>query len=219
MEFVKIFNFLDKKPSFLEIIHICLNLGIRFCITWLVLPNHKKSVRKYQFWINHASYLKLILITCGCSWSLPTWQKRILIHKPLLSLIESYKCLLPQCTPLRGAGKNLVGRKDKHNLVKESHECEKSIQNFNEWNIQFIKSKSIIVKTIRNLKGLPLPEENQNTSGNEENHINEEFNHFKKDFPEELDNSKVFFCEVKIFKENILMLHKPHLIIQITKNK
>ena len=36
------FNFLDKKPGFLEIIEVCLNLGIRFCITWLVLPNCKK---------------------------------------------------------------------------------------------------------------------------------------------------------------------------------
>ena len=37
----QIFNFSDKKTGFLEIIEICLNLGIRFCITWLVL-NHKK---------------------------------------------------------------------------------------------------------------------------------------------------------------------------------
>ena len=27
------FQFLDKKPSFLEIIGVCLNLGIRFCVT------------------------------------------------------------------------------------------------------------------------------------------------------------------------------------------
>ena len=27
---------------FLEIIEVCLNLGIGFCITWLVLPNYKK---------------------------------------------------------------------------------------------------------------------------------------------------------------------------------
>ena len=27
------FNFSDKKPSFLEIIEVCLNLGIGFCIT------------------------------------------------------------------------------------------------------------------------------------------------------------------------------------------
>ena len=37
----KVFNFSDKKPGFLEIIEICLNLGIGFCITWLVLPNYK----------------------------------------------------------------------------------------------------------------------------------------------------------------------------------
>ena len=36
------FGFSDKKPGFLEIIEVCLNLGIRFCITWLVLLNYKK---------------------------------------------------------------------------------------------------------------------------------------------------------------------------------
>ena len=39
MELVKVFDFSDKKPGFLEIIEVCLNLGIRFCITWLVLLN------------------------------------------------------------------------------------------------------------------------------------------------------------------------------------
>ena len=50
MELDKVFNFSDKNPGFLEIIpgfleiiiYLCLNLGIRFCITWLVLPNYKK---------------------------------------------------------------------------------------------------------------------------------------------------------------------------------
>ena len=37
----QIFNFSDKKPGFLEIIEIYLNLGIGFCITRLVLPNYK----------------------------------------------------------------------------------------------------------------------------------------------------------------------------------
>ena len=36
------FNFSDKKPGSLEIIEVCLNLGIRFCIAWLVLLNYKK---------------------------------------------------------------------------------------------------------------------------------------------------------------------------------
>ena len=36
------FHFSDKKPGFLEIIQVCLNLGIRFCITWLLLPNYKR---------------------------------------------------------------------------------------------------------------------------------------------------------------------------------
>ena len=35
------FNFLDKKPGFLEI-EVCLNLGIRFCMTWLVLLYYGK---------------------------------------------------------------------------------------------------------------------------------------------------------------------------------
>ena len=39
----QIFNFSDKKPGFLEIIEVCLNLGIRFCITWLVPLNYKKN--------------------------------------------------------------------------------------------------------------------------------------------------------------------------------
>ena len=36
------FQFFRQKPGFLEIIKVCLNLGIGFCITWLVLPNYKK---------------------------------------------------------------------------------------------------------------------------------------------------------------------------------
>ena len=34
--------FQTKKTGFLEIIDLCLNLGIGFCITWLVLPNYKE---------------------------------------------------------------------------------------------------------------------------------------------------------------------------------
>ena len=34
----QIFNFSDKNHGFLEIIKVYLSLGIRFCITWLVLP-------------------------------------------------------------------------------------------------------------------------------------------------------------------------------------
>ena len=37
----QIFNFSDKKPGFLEIIDVDLNLGIGFCITWLALPNYR----------------------------------------------------------------------------------------------------------------------------------------------------------------------------------
>ena len=42
---VKFSNFSDKKPSFLEIIEIYLNLGIGFCITWLELRIYKKDIR------------------------------------------------------------------------------------------------------------------------------------------------------------------------------
>ena len=45
--FLKSFQFSDKKPGFLEIIEVFLNLGIGFCITWLVLPT-KKLIRKSQ---------------------------------------------------------------------------------------------------------------------------------------------------------------------------
>ena len=39
-------NFSDRtKPGFLEIIEVCLNLGIRFCITWLVRPNYKEIIQ------------------------------------------------------------------------------------------------------------------------------------------------------------------------------
>ena len=38
----QVFNFLDKKPGFLGIIQFCLNLGIGFCITWLLLSNYKE---------------------------------------------------------------------------------------------------------------------------------------------------------------------------------
>ena len=33
--------FRQKKPGFLKIIDLCFNLGIGFCITWLVLTNYK----------------------------------------------------------------------------------------------------------------------------------------------------------------------------------
>ena len=36
------FNF-SGEPGFSEIIKLCLNFGIEFCITWLVLPNYKKK--------------------------------------------------------------------------------------------------------------------------------------------------------------------------------
>ena len=36
------FQFFRQKPGFLEIIEVYLNLGIGFCITWLVLPTYKK---------------------------------------------------------------------------------------------------------------------------------------------------------------------------------
>ena len=38
----QVFNFSDKKRGSLEIIEVYLNLGIRSCITWLVLLNYKK---------------------------------------------------------------------------------------------------------------------------------------------------------------------------------
>ena len=34
--------FRQKNPGFLEIIDLCLNLGIGFRITWLILPNYKE---------------------------------------------------------------------------------------------------------------------------------------------------------------------------------
>ena len=36
---VEVFNFSDKKLGFFEIIEVCLNLGIGFC---LALPNYEK---------------------------------------------------------------------------------------------------------------------------------------------------------------------------------
>ena len=40
---IKGFNFSDKQPGFSEIIELCYNFGIGFCITWIVLSNHKKN--------------------------------------------------------------------------------------------------------------------------------------------------------------------------------
>ena len=37
------FQFFKQKIGFLEIKEVCPNLGIGFCITWLVLPNYKKN--------------------------------------------------------------------------------------------------------------------------------------------------------------------------------
>ena len=36
------FQFFRQKPGFSEIIQLCLNVGIGFCITWLVLSNYKE---------------------------------------------------------------------------------------------------------------------------------------------------------------------------------
>ena len=36
------FQIFRQKPGFLEIIEVCLNLGIGFCKTWLVFPNYNK---------------------------------------------------------------------------------------------------------------------------------------------------------------------------------
>ena len=43
------FQFFRQKPSILEITDLCLNQGIGFSISLLVLPNYKKIVRKSQF--------------------------------------------------------------------------------------------------------------------------------------------------------------------------
>ena len=43
----KIFS--DKKAGFFEIIEVCLNLYIGFCINLISIPNYKKSVNKNQF--------------------------------------------------------------------------------------------------------------------------------------------------------------------------
>ena len=37
------FQFFRQKASLLGVIEVCFNLGIRFCITWLALPNYKKN--------------------------------------------------------------------------------------------------------------------------------------------------------------------------------
>ena len=39
---LKDFDFSDKKPGFWEIIDLCFNLGIGFCITQLVFSNYNK---------------------------------------------------------------------------------------------------------------------------------------------------------------------------------
>ena len=50
------FQFFRLKTWFLEIIDLCFNLYIGFCITWLVLPNFKKLAPKNQFQINYANH-------------------------------------------------------------------------------------------------------------------------------------------------------------------
>ena len=39
------FQFFRQKTGFLGIIEVYLNLGIGFCITWLVIPNYKLTTR------------------------------------------------------------------------------------------------------------------------------------------------------------------------------
>ena len=78
---LKIFNFSHKKPGFLEKIDLRLNLGIGFCITWLVLPiyEEKKSVCKNYFWINHANHLNILVN------QFPKEVKDLKVRKPFLS--------------------------------------------------------------------------------------------------------------------------------------
>ena len=71
MELVKVFNFSDKKPGFLEIIEVCLNLGIGFCITWLALLNYKKANFKLttRATLNVRDYISIVLaifFVCIC---------------------------------------------------------------------------------------------------------------------------------------------------------
>ena len=40
----QVFNFSDKKRGFLEIIEVWVNVGVRFCVTWLVLLNYEKII-------------------------------------------------------------------------------------------------------------------------------------------------------------------------------
>ena len=44
------FQFFWQKSGFLKIIEVYLNLGIGFCITWLILPNYKKTNFKLTTW-------------------------------------------------------------------------------------------------------------------------------------------------------------------------
>ena len=58
-----VFNFSDKKPGFLEMIQVCLNVGIGFCITWLLLPNYKKNQSvKTSFELTTRATLKYLKI-------------------------------------------------------------------------------------------------------------------------------------------------------------
>ena len=60
MELVKFFSFSDKKPGFLEIIEVCHNLGIRFCLSWLVLLNYKKISLKTNFKLTMRATLMIL---------------------------------------------------------------------------------------------------------------------------------------------------------------
>ena len=89
MELANVFNFSDKLPGFSEIIELCLNLGIEFCLTWLVLPNYKKndSIRA-----NFNLTTRVTLTRCSCSFAVDF--QHVLLNREMTQFIQLFQAAL-----------------------------------------------------------------------------------------------------------------------------
>ena len=118
MELVKVFNFSDKKPVFLEIIKVCFNLGIGFCITWLELRNYKLSVKTNFKLTSRATLMNIFIyilimwhrkLSLNCKQHFKERKEHVLIKclfnkvLPCLFILQGYaKTLLHQnCSQLK----------------------------------------------------------------------------------------------------------------------
>ena len=75
--------FQTNSLVFSEIVKLCLNLGIEFCITWLVLPNYKKNHSIKSNWNLTTQATLIIIISYTATWLVEdTTSLNLKIRKP-----------------------------------------------------------------------------------------------------------------------------------------